>query len=518
MTFTFTILIIFSQCFSFKIALAQTNMQDLVYQPPLFGIKINYPPDWKVNSDDADPKAEKTTIATFLPKINSNITDGAVKLWVDNNPLTFSLQLYMQNEINNKKKDSGNFTENISTLNSILSNNSAFVYNYKTITNGIEMTYQEIGTLIGNKVYELTYFAQSDKFLNNLDNAYRIINSFQVLPTKSLSEKNPESTSGICKGFGSSNPTGINVIINSSPINQENCFTGNQTTPGTNNSINTNSTSPSNRIPIANAGIPQEVNEGDIVLLNGSQSYDPDNDSISYSWTQLEGPNVTLDNATTKFISFFAPNVSSDTLLKFLLTVKDSKGFSSIPSNVTVLVKPTTKSPSSDKGTSLIDNLTYTNPSYGISINYPTDWIGIEGPGKSAAVIGDQTEIITFVPSKFISDSNYAAMAHIVIDHSPKSDLNSIITDMLSEYKNGNFNNVDVLLSETQNTLAGRPSYTLLLSAIDHGHPVMILEHGILVGKSLYYIQYEADLDKYGIYLPIIQNMLKSLEISQPFV
>jgi phosphohistidine swiveling domain-containing protein len=98
--------------------------------------------------------------------------------------------------------------------------------------------------------------------------------------------------------------------------------------------------------PIANAGVDQPVNTGSTVKLDGTASKDPDNDPITYSWKQIEGPMVTLDNANVDTPSFTAPNVSSDTQLKFSLTVKDDKGDSSSPASVTVTIKAAAPAPS----------------------------------------------------------------------------------------------------------------------------------------------------------------------------
>ena len=52
-----------------------------------------------------------------------------------------------------------------------------------------------------------------------------------------------------------------------------------------------------NHAPIANAGTDQTVSPRDIVNLNAGNSKDQDKDQIKYSWTQVEGPNVILDDA-----------------------------------------------------------------------------------------------------------------------------------------------------------------------------------------------------------------------------
>jgi hypothetical protein len=81
--------------------------------------------------------------------------------------------------------------------------------------------------------------------------------------------------------------------------------------------------------PVAEAGPNQNVNEGILVILNGSNSYDPDlGDSITYQWEQTGGsPTVTLTGANTAQASFTAPNVDSGgASLTFKLTVSDSDG------------------------------------------------------------------------------------------------------------------------------------------------------------------------------------------------
>jgi hypothetical protein len=92
-----------------------------------------------------------------------------------------------------------------------------------------------------------------------------------------------------------------------------------------------------NQAPNAVAGSNQNTTPGNIVTLDGGQSNDPDNDNLSYAWTQTLGPTVTLNNANSSAASFVAPNVSSDTLLRFELQVTDPSGLTdSAAASVTV--------------------------------------------------------------------------------------------------------------------------------------------------------------------------------------
>jgi len=73
------------------------------------------------------------------------------------------------------------------------------------------------------------------------------------------------------------------------------------------------------------------------VNLDAINSYDIDGSVVSYSWSQISGPAVTLGGSATSTATFTAPSVGSDTLLNFQLTVTDDSGAIAID-DVLVLV------------------------------------------------------------------------------------------------------------------------------------------------------------------------------------
>jgi M6 family metalloprotease-like protein len=92
-----------------------------------------------------------------------------------------------------------------------------------------------------------------------------------------------------------------------------------------------------NQAPVADAGPDQSVLTNFVVILDGSQSYDPDgNYPLSYHWTQTAGPTVSLLNPETVTPSFVAP--SDPTLISFSLVVTDSFGMSSAADSVNITV------------------------------------------------------------------------------------------------------------------------------------------------------------------------------------
>ncbi|MBU0769222.1 MAG: PKD domain-containing protein [Proteobacteria bacterium] len=82
-----------------------------------------------------------------------------------------------------------------------------------------------------------------------------------------------------------------------------------------------------NQPPIADAGPDQTVNEGQAVLLNGSNSTDPDDGIVSYHWIQIGEPVVNLSEPDVSQPTFTAPDMGSGgDALTFELTVIDHNG------------------------------------------------------------------------------------------------------------------------------------------------------------------------------------------------
>ncbi|MEN6609140.1 MAG: PKD domain-containing protein, partial [Bryobacteraceae bacterium] len=78
-----------------------------------------------------------------------------------------------------------------------------------------------------------------------------------------------------------------------------------------------------NDAPIADAGVDQLGVGAGQIALDGSESYDPDGDPITYTWEQTGGPTVSITGGNTAQMSFTGAAGSSYT---FRLIVKDDQG------------------------------------------------------------------------------------------------------------------------------------------------------------------------------------------------
>lgn len=91
-----------------------------------------------------------------------------------------------------------------------------------------------------------------------------------------------------------------------------------------------------NKPPVADAGSDQVVNPKALVILDGTASSDLDNETLAYSWRQLDGPPVQLLSDHTATPSFSAEQENATYI--FSLTVRDPKG-ASASDTVTVATK-----------------------------------------------------------------------------------------------------------------------------------------------------------------------------------
>jgi len=87
-----------------------------------------------------------------------------------------------------------------------------------------------------------------------------------------------------------------------------------------------------NSAPVADAGPDQIGVAAGSIRLDGSASYDPDGDPLTFEWNQIAGPAVSLSGKNTATASFTAAEGQS---YRFRLTVKDPQG---AMANATVLV------------------------------------------------------------------------------------------------------------------------------------------------------------------------------------
>jgi hypothetical protein len=169
-------------------------------------------------------------------------------------------------------------------------------------------------------------------------------------------------------------------------------------------SVATVTVSTLNSPPVADAGPDQVITVvGTVVHLNGSQSYDPDGQSITYQWSILSKPvgsKAALSGSSTSKPSFTA-DVHGDYTIQ--LVVKDSLGAVSKPASVQVSFHNV--APVANAGlaqSAIIDETVTLNGSGSTDANGDAltfKWSLVSAPKHSHAMIShSRSEISSFVP------------------------------------------------------------------------------------------------------------------------
>lgn len=137
-----------------------------------------------------------------------------------------------------------------------------------------------------------------------------------------------------------------------------------------------------NHAPVADAGSPQTVNEGGLVTLDGTQSSDPDGDTLTFAWTQIAGPAVTLNLANPAQPTFAAPLVNTGgATLGFQLVVSDG-ALASAASSVDVSVMDVNDPPVCSHARPSRDDLWPPNHKL-----VPVTVIGVSDPNDEGVVV-----------------------------------------------------------------------------------------------------------------------------------
>jgi hypothetical protein len=147
-----------------------------------------------------------------------------------------------------------------------------------------------------------------------------------------------------------------------------------------------------NDAPTARAGADRRVAERTLVDLDGGGSDDPEGETLTYRWTQISGPPVTLTGAATARASFTTPNLATaaDAQLVFQLTVNDPHGGRDTD-RVTITVIWVNDAPEADagddrsvaEGTAVGLEGTGSNDPEGEPLTYR--WVQVSGPPVTLA-------------------------------------------------------------------------------------------------------------------------------------
>lgn len=153
--------------------------------------------------------------------------------------------------------------------------------------------------------------------------------------------------------------------------------------------------------------------------------------------------------------------------------------------------------------------LVYDNPTYGIFMQYPSNWIA------STSGLADYTDLIAFYsPLQNLSDSFPARMTISVVPYSQNISLPEYTNFVMTTLNQSE--QVDVRNS-SQVTVAGYPGHRAVLATQPFQNSTLVLDQMNIwttIGNKVYIVTYEGEESTFNHHLPEATRMLESLVIT----
>jgi hypothetical protein len=159
--------------------------------------------------------------------------------------------------------------------------------------------------------------------------------------------------------------------------------------------------------------------------------------------------------------------------------------------------------------------LIYSNPSYGIRMQYQYNWV-LEGTSYPSGTGGVQ------ITSFYLPDTSIGLpYFRIGTDNLSKEfpqlsriSVNDYLNRSLEHKSSTGFPGFKLLESDRQNSLAGNRAYTIIWTYTNPTYGMRkSIEIGTIIGGKGYFVDYTAAEGKFQKYLPVVQKMINSFEI-----
>jgi serine/threonine-protein kinase len=168
-------------------ALAQSKKEEnfLTYENHTFGIKIRYPPDWTIDEKNAALYNNQTMIVAFVKDFKSFSGDFLISVYdltANSSTHTITLGKLLDSIIDSYKKyiytDFNLVESNITHLAG--KNNPAYKLVWIDPEGQYTIKTMQIGTIINHKLYVIQYYAELEKYSDNLPIIQKMVDSLQI--------------------------------------------------------------------------------------------------------------------------------------------------------------------------------------------------------------------------------------------------------------------------------------------------------------------------------------------------
>ena len=184
-----------------------------------------------------------------------------------------------------------------------------------------------------------------------------------------------------------------------------------------------------------------------------------------------------------------------------VLIVIISYVYPTIATKQTVFAQQTTKSTT--------NFLPYVNSTYGIKLQYPSSWDKEENGTRQDT----ETDVVTFSPPAINSNASLDISIDDISDEKGIA-LAQYASSGVSDLKQS-LKNFKLVGLSTNSVLAGLPAYKSIYTYVDQNTIFKDMEIGAIKGDTAYILTYEAGINEYDKYLPIIQELINSFQVTK---
>jgi eukaryotic-like serine/threonine-protein kinase len=166
----------------------KNNNSFRTYENPAYGIQIQYPSTWIIYAGDMFSGDDAIDIVSFLGSVKSDTKAYAPSLYISiisppSPDLNLNLNEYLTRITNDYKAKLKEFKVIESNTNSILAGKPAYKLVFTDEEDEIYYKTMDIGTIIGDKVYLLSYVTQREQYSDYLPTVQKMINSLKIMTT-----------------------------------------------------------------------------------------------------------------------------------------------------------------------------------------------------------------------------------------------------------------------------------------------------------------------------------------------
>jgi eukaryotic-like serine/threonine-protein kinase len=158
--------------------------------------------------------------------------------------------------------------------------------------------------------------------------------------------------------------------------------------------------------------------------------------------------------------------------------------------------------------------LTYENSTYGIRMQYPSNWQKEENLSSGSDNNSMLVDVVKFIsPTKNASDASSESF-DLKIDNI--SDIKPIT---LAKYANNSIEDLrkdfDIIKLDRNASLSNNPAYKLVYTGVEEGVDLQAMLILTIKDDKAYIISYNAEPTKFSYYLPTLEKMIDSFQITK---